>query len=132
MITISTVRHDYVILGYDLTPYMDEIYTDEWSDNEDNYNRWEVNQNPEEIQLFSDPMSGCFLYFGYIVSAKKDYDDDDTVKIDITDDGIDRLSEICDRVNDALMETGLITEEVEDRIIKDGVPFELICFTEYR
>ena len=36
---MSSERNDYVILGYDLTIYMDTIY-DDWSEDEENIDKW--------------------------------------------------------------------------------------------
>ena len=45
---MSSERYDYVILGYDLTVYMDTIY-DDWSEDEENIDKWECNQKAGEI-----------------------------------------------------------------------------------
>lgn len=65
---MSMTREDYIILGFDLSPYREQIYTDGWRTDE-NIDKWEYCQTKDNIQLFTDPMSGAHLYFGYILSA---------------------------------------------------------------
>ena len=60
---MSMTREDYIILGFDLSPYREQIYTDEWRTDE-NIDKWECCQTKGNIQLFTDPMSGSHLYFG--------------------------------------------------------------------
>ena len=42
------------------------------------------------------------------------------------------MEKIWDKVLDALNETKLISESTMEVIAEDNVPFEAICFTEYR
>ena len=118
---MSSERNDYVILGYDLTTYMDTIY-DDWLEDEENIEKWEYNQKAGKIQLFSDPMSGGHLYFGYIVSGHNEWDPDVVVAISMED-----MLTMKQEVDDKLYETGLdidgIAEELE---------YNVICFTEWR
>ena len=118
---MSLERNDYVILRYDLTTYMDTIY-DDWSEDEENIDKWERNQKAGEIQLFSDPMSGDHLYFGYIVSSHKEWDLDIVTTVSVED-----MLRMKQEVDDKLYETGLdidgIAEELE---------YNVICFTEWR
>ena len=37
---MSMTREDYIILGFDLSPYREQIYTDEWCTDE-NIDKWE-------------------------------------------------------------------------------------------
>ena len=69
---MSMTREDYIILGFDLSPYREQIYTDEWCTDE-NIDKWEYCQTKGNIQLFTDRMSGSHLYFGYILSAQDDH-----------------------------------------------------------
>ena len=39
--------------------------------------------------------------------------------------------EIFDKVVDALVESKLISQSMQEVIAEDNVPFEVICFTEY-
>ena len=114
-------RNDYVILGYDLTAYMDTIY-DDWSEDEENIDKWECNQKVGEIQLFSGPMSGSHLYFGYIVSSHKEWDPDVVTTVSMED-----MLRMKQEVDDKLYETGL---DIDD--IVEELEYNVICFTEWR
>ena len=127
---MSMTRENYIILGFDLSPYREQIYTDEWRTDE-NIDKWECYQNKGNIQLFTDPMSGLHLYFGYIVSARDEYDNPETTKISLTDESMGRMEETLDKVMDALIESKLISQSMQEVIAEDNVPFEVICFTEY-
>ena len=124
---MSSEREDYIILGFDLSPYREQIYTDEWRTDK-NIDKWEYCQTKGNIQLFTDFMSGSHLYFGYILSAQDEYDNPETTKISLT---MSRTEEIFDKVIDALMESKLISQSIQEVIAEDNVPFEVICFTEY-
>lgn len=128
---MSSEREDYIIIGFDLSPYRKQIYTDEWCIDE-NIDKWECCQTKGNIQLFTDPMSGSHLYFGYILSAQDEYDNPETTKISLRDEDIKHMEEMCDKVLDALNETKLVSKSMMEVIVKDNVPFEVICFTEYR
>lgn len=127
---MSSEREDYIIIGFDLSPYRKQIYTDEWCTDE-NIDKWECCQTKGNIQLFTDPMSGSHLYFGYILSAQDEYDNPETTKISLRDEDIKHMEEMCDKVLDALNETRLISEAIMEIIAEDNIPFEVICFTEY-
>lgn len=126
---VSSIKTDYVIMSFDLTQYMDDIYTEEWRADE-NIEKWQDYKFNGNVQLFSDPMSRCHLYFGYIVSEHNEYNDS-TTKIILSDYKQEYVCEIYNKVINELKETKLISESIMN-IIKDGIPFELICFTEYR
>lgn len=126
---VSSIKTDYVIMSFDLTQYMDDIYTEEWRTDE-NIEKWQDYKFKGNVQLFSDPMSRCHLYFGYIVSERNEYNDS-TTKIFLSDCKQEYICEIYNKVINELKETKLISESIMN-IIKDGIPFELICFTEYR
>ena len=127
---MSMTREDYIILGFDLSPYREQIYTDEWCTDE-NIDKWEYCQTKGNIQLFTDRMSGSHLYFGYILSAQDEYDNPETTKISLTDENMSRMEETLDKVMDALTESKLISQSMQEVIAEDNVPFEVICFTEY-
>ena len=118
---MSSERNDYVILGYDLTTYMDTIY-DDWSEDEENIDKWECNQKAGKIQLFSDPMSGNHLHFGYIVSAHNEWDPDVVATVSMED-----MMRMKQEVDDKLYETGLNIDKITDRL-----EYRVICFTEWR
>lgn len=128
---MSMTREDYIILGFDLSPYREQIYTDEWR-TDDNIDKWECCQTKDNIQLFTDPMSGAHLYFGYILSAYDEFDKPEVTKIGLRDEEIKHMEKMWEKVLDALNETQLISESMMEIIAKDNVPFEVICFTEYR
>ena len=127
---MSMTREDYIILGFDLSPYREQIYTDEWC-TEENIDRWECCQSKGNIQLFTDRMSGSHLYFGYILSTQDEYDNPETTKISLTDESMSHMEETLDKVMDALTESKLISQSMQEVIAEDNVPFEVICFTEY-
>ena len=118
---MSSERNDYVILGYDLTAYMDAIY-DDWSEDEENIDKWECNQEAGEIQLFSDPMSGDHLYFGYIVSAHNKWDPNSVATVSMED-----MLIIKPDVDDKLYETGMDIDGIAEQL-----EYRVICFTEWR
>lgn len=128
---MSMKREDYIILGFDLSPYREQIYTDEWRTDE-NIDKWECYQTKGNIQLFTDPMSGSHLYFGYILSAQDEFDEPEVTKISLSDRENKYMDEMWEKVLDALNETKIISESILEVIAKDKIPFELICFTEYR
>lgn len=70
---MSSVRNDYVIVGYDFTQFKDDLYDEEWAENPDNEEYW-CHHEKGNIQMFDDPMDGDHLYFGYIISANDEYD----------------------------------------------------------
>ena len=124
-------RENYIVLGFDLSPYREQIYTDEWCTDE-NIDKWEYCQTKGNIQLFTDPMSESHLYFGYILSAQDEYDEPEVTKISLRDEEIKDMEKIWDKTMDALIESKLISESMMGVLEEDEVPFEVICFTEYR
>ena len=52
-------------------------------------------------------------------------------KISLTDESMSRTEEIFDKVINALMESKLISQSIQEVIAEDNLPFEVICFTEY-
>lgn len=128
---MSMTRKDYIILGFDLSPYRERIYTEEWCTDE-NIDKWECYQSEGYVQLFSDPMSGSHLYFGYIISAQDEYDEHKTVKVNLADVSEFDISEKYDLVLDNLINSNLFPLPLKDIVSDDKVPFEIICFAEYR
>ena len=62
---MSMESHYYVIAGYDLTGCETDKFKDwKWTEKGEDYIN---NQCKGEIQFFNDPMSGSYLYFGYIL-----------------------------------------------------------------
>ena len=128
---MSMERTDYVILGFDLTPYRNKIYTEEWCTDE-NIDKWESYQSEEHVQLFSDPTSGLHLYFGYILSAQNEYDKPETIKINLADSDELNIAEKYNLVLYNLIDSNLFSLPLKNIVSDDKVPFEIICFTEYR
>ena len=102
-----SVRSDfYVIVGYDLTgceteKYEDLEYTDEWG-------KYHCNQSKDKIQFFNDPMSGNYLYFGYILAEGEVYEFE-TTKFDV-----ENINQAKIKVQDELIkliELGVIQED---------------------
>lgn len=78
---MSVYKNYYVIAGYDITGCTTDKY-DEWEWSEE----WEEltsNQVKGNIQLFTDPMSGNYLYIGYILAAGDEFEFE-TVQIDLS------------------------------------------------
>ena len=69
---MSICKNYYVIVGYDLTGYQTDKF-DEWVWTEAG-ERYINNKTKGRIQLFDDPMSGDYLYLGYILSAGDQFD----------------------------------------------------------
>lgn len=72
---MSVSKNTYGIVGYNLTKYKDEICTEENIDS-DWYEDLTCYQRIGKIQIFDDPMSGDYLYFGYIFFETDEYDDE--------------------------------------------------------
>ena len=69
---MSLYKNYYVIAGYDLTGYTTDEYDDwKWSDEGEKYT---CQQTANHIQLFDDPMSGEYLYLGFILACGDEYD----------------------------------------------------------
>lgn len=128
---MSMHRNDYIIMGFDLTPYRGKIYTEEWCTDE-NIDKWENYQSEGQVQLFSDPMSGLHLYFGYILSAQDEYDTSKAIKINLADSNELDFYEKYDLVLGNLINSNLFSLPLKNIVSDDKVPFEIICFTEYR
>lgn len=118
---MSMERNDYVIIGYDLTEYRHTFY-DKWAENEENKEKWEFNQVKGEIQLFSDPSSSGHLFFGYIVSARNEWDEDIVSEISIED-----MRRIKPYVDNKMLQAGFDLEKIGSSLL-----YKVYCFTEYR
>ena len=69
---MSVDSKHYLIYGYDLKGKETDSFENwKWSDEGESFL---CNQVPGEIQLFDDPMSGCHLYFGYVLASGYAYD----------------------------------------------------------
>lgn len=79
---MSIDRSYYVIAGYDLTDLKTSKYRDwKWTDDGEMFL---CNQVKGNIQLFDDPMSGSYLYLGFVLAAGDEFYFK-TTKFDVTD-----------------------------------------------
>lgn len=68
---MSIEKNYYVIVGYDLTGYAIDKFEDwRWTPEGEKFFN---NQSKGNIQLFDDPMSGNYLYLGYILAEGDQY-----------------------------------------------------------
>ena len=68
---MSMESYYYVIAGYDLTGCETDKFKDQkWTDEGEKYIS---NQCKGKIQFFDDPMSGLYLYFGYVLVDGDEY-----------------------------------------------------------
>lgn len=98
---MSMSRTIYTILGYDFTNIKNDIIPKDWFWSEKG-EKYIWNQSEWNIQFFNDKMDGDYLYFGFIVSALDEYDDNKVIKILPSD-----MENKKKDVDKALMETGL-------------------------
>ena len=111
----------YVIAGYDLTEYKTDKFSDwKWEDESEKYFCY---QRKGHIQLFDDPMSGNYLYLGYILANGDEYDFK-TTKFDLIDVEIMELK--VNNVLRYLQEVGVITEDINI----SELTYEMIAFKE--
>lgn len=117
---MSIERSYYVIAGFDLTGFETDKYDDwKWTDEGEKYS---CNQAKGEIQLFEDPMSGSFLYLGYILSANDEYDFK-TTKIGCNDFE-NKIHDVSNELNN-LVDIGIISKDA-----LNSCEFEVIVFEE--
>lgn len=116
---MSVDRNYYLIAGYDLTAYKTEAYDDwRWTDDGERYTSY---QRKGCLQLFDDPMSGDYLYLGYILAAGDEYDFK-TTKVNITDVEAAR-SDVVAAVR-YLKEIGIISESFDEADAYGLIMFE--------
>lgn len=117
---MSINRNYYVIAGYDVTTAVTDKYKDwQWTDDGEKYF---CNQSNGRIQFFNDPMSGSYLYFGYIIASGDEYEFETTV---FNPWKITNLKTVVDLEFDKLVEYGVMDEDKAKYI-----PFRLIAFEE--
>lgn len=103
---MSISRDYYVIAGYDLTGWDNDKFDDwKWTDDGEEYF---CNQIKGRIQLFDDPMSGDYLYFGYVL-AKLDMYEAETTKFDI--DVVNQVKENVEGELIKLIDLGVISKD---------------------
>lgn len=118
---MSVNKTNYVIVGYDFTKFRDILLKNDWkweSENEKYY----CYQREGKIQFFDDPMSGDYLYFGYIYYKSDEYDDSKMCHIPISDFQTKKQS-----VDEVLKEMGWTY-----KLPKEPIRYEVIAFTECR
>lgn len=119
---MSVNKDYYVIAGYDLTGCNTEKY-DDWKWTEEG-ERYTCNQRKGEIQFFDDPMSGDYLYFGYVLANGDEYEFD-TTKINLGE--IERQKSYVYYKLNQLVDKGII-----DKAYLSNFPkYEVIAFIEY-
>lgn len=119
---MSMESHYYVIAGYDLTGNeTDKFMNWKWSDEGEDYI---CNQCKGEIQLFDDPMSGSYLYFGYVLASGDEYSFN-TEMFDVPD--IEKCSDKVQSELVKLQKMGVITKDPHFKPV-----FKVIVFEECR
>jgi len=119
---MSMESHYYVIAGYDLTGNETDKFKDwKWSDEGEDYI---CNQCKGEIQFFDDPMSGSYLYFGYVLVAGNEYSFD-TEMFEVSD--IEKCHGKVKAELVKLQELGVITKDPHFKPV-----FKIIVFEECR
>lgn len=93
---MSVSKYTYGIVGYDLTEYKDKIFTEENCES-DWYEDLRCYQRVGKIQIFDDPMSRDYLYFGYIF-----FETDDSYENKLGFISLEKATEISDIVKEEL------------------------------
>lgn len=117
---MSVEKHTYLIVGYDLSKYRQEILTEDFYQSV-YYEDLTCYQYPGKVQYFHDPMSGGYLYFGYIVAENSEYDDNCYSSITFTE--FLRYAEIANKEL-----KNYIPQKIACNIDEDA---KVIMFTEY-
>ena len=103
---MSVDRSYYLINGYDLTGWdCDKLIDWKWTDEGEDYFCY---QRKGKIQLFDDPMSGTYLYLGYILAAGDQYEFETTK---LNDEEIIRSRGYVKEELVKLQELGIITKD---------------------
>lgn len=115
---MSVESESYLIYGYNLTGMDTDKFDDwKWSDEGEEYT---YNQIRGRIQLFTDPMSGCHLYLGYIFARIRAFEGD-TYRI--SDDDLTTAKDMVPGHLSHLQELGVISKDFNQKP-------ELILFEE--
>lgn len=119
---MSMESNYYVIAGYDLTGSETDKFNEwKWTDEGEDYIN---NQCKGEIQFFDDPMSGSYLYFGYVLADGDEYGFD-TTSFEVSD--IEKCSGKVKSELVKLQEMGIITKDPHFKPV-----FKVIVFEECR
>lgn len=117
---MSVNKDYYVIAGYDLTGYETDTFGDwKWTTEGEKFHYY---QRKGQIQFFDDPMSGCYLYFGYILAHGDEYSCP-TGKIEIS-----KVEEVRNEVENKLQE--LIELGVISKEFKADTAYKILAFEE--
>lgn len=116
---MSMESNYYVIAGYDLTGYKTDKF-DKWRWTEEG-EEYLYNQRKGEIQFFNDPMSGSYLYFGYILADGNEYGFD-TGMFEVSD--IEKCSGKVKSELVKLQEMGIITKDPHFKPVSKVIVFE--------
>lgn len=117
---MSISKNYYTIAGYDLTGWDTDKYEDwKWTDESEKYTCY---QRKGQIQLFDDPMSGSYLYFGYVLAEGDEYEFN-TTKFDA-----EIINQVKENVKGEL--TKLIDLGVISKDPKFKPKYEVIVFEE--
>ena len=120
---MSMERNTYVIAGYDLTKYVTDKYEDwKWTAEGEDYT---CNQTKGNIQLFDDPMSGNYLYLGYVFSKTDEYGDFYTEIINP-----DKISDVMPDVAHKLLD--LESKGIISKCPRLRLDYKLIIFDEWK
>lgn len=115
---MSVEKHYYIIAGYDLTGCTTAMYKDwQWSTEGEDYR---YNHSKGKVQLFDDPMSGYYLYFGYVFGAGDQYELD-TVSFDV--DKVRSTQDIVESELNKLIDLGIISKDCKPK-------YQIIAFEE--
>ena len=116
---MSISRNYYVIAGYDLTGWDTDKYEDwKWTDEGEKYLDY---QSKGQIQLFDDPMSGDYLYLGYVL-AKLDMYENETFKFNL--DVVNQVKESVESELIKLIDLGVISESTKFKPKYEVIAFE--------
>lgn len=108
---MSVNKDFYVICGYDITGCETDKFDDwHWTDDGEKFT---CCQRVDKIQLFTDPMAGCYLYLGYIIAHMDEYDDSVKFGVDYMD--IEGKFEDVHAKLKHLIEIGVVSENAYDR-----------------
>lgn len=117
---MSMSRDYYVIAGYDLTGLDTDKFDDwAWTDESEEYFCY---HSKGRIQLFDDPMSGTYLYLGYVLTNGDEYD------FETTKFNADIVDQVHKKVKEALLE--LIDIGVISKDPKFKPKYQVIVFEE--
>lgn len=83
---MSVNKDVYMCVGYDLTIVKDDIITEDFVET-DEYDNLTCYRSNGSVALFTDPMSGNYLYLGYIIGEVPDGYSDVKIEFDLNDIG---------------------------------------------